>query len=67
MNYLPREKLPTHQVCTHCGELLPVSAFGKTSGGTYRKICRKCKYKYYDRRAYERRILRELSHDSVKA
>ena len=43
------------KTCRHCGFTLPISEFEQLPTGTYRHVCRRCKYILYDRENQRRR------------
>ena len=36
------------KTCRHCGLTLPLNEFERLPTGTYRRVCRRCKYVLYD-------------------
>lgn len=38
---------PTTRVCRCCGQKLPIERFERYPSGTYRRVCRACKYQLY--------------------
>lgn len=51
------QRQATHLTCRCCGRTLSVSEFERYRTGTYRPLCRQCKYDLYDRRYYLQRKL----------
>lgn len=47
--------------CRECGHDLPNEAFERYPTGTYRRVCRQCKYRLYGIRAKRRWRLRQLA------
>ena len=47
--------------CRECGQNLPNEAFERYPTGTYRRVCRQCKYQLYGIKAKRRWRLRQLA------
>lgn len=61
MKYDYWQRHATELTCRCCGQVKPVSEFQKLKSGTYRHVCRRCKYQMYDRIYYEERRMREIT------
>ena len=53
----------THQVCRVCHQDLPINRFARYPTGTYRTLCRTCKYRIYDIAAKERYTIAQAERD----
>ena len=61
-----QQRSATQLTCKSCGRTLPVSEFERFPTGTYRHICRDCKYILHTVPACKRlrqRLLMETTHD----
>lgn len=65
MIYDGEQRRATQLTCKSCGRTLPTSEFERYPTGTYRKICRQCKYVRhtapYKREARIRRLMFQLA------
>lgn len=51
------ERDADHRVCRMCGRDLPIECFERYPSGTYRHVCRRCRYENTEKPYRRRRIM----------